>query len=225
MSRYTEKDGKRASILMLFVVMVTFSSFIILVKLGIAPGLEAGHPPEYLLATFLSVGTVLSLLPIMWYFDIVRMPLWFTALLTANLYYYAISMLFGMYLRVYWWGDVAHCISSMCVTAIVFLGLCVVEANTPNHVTLGSIKGILLLELLIGICMGGIWEVMEGYVDIVVGKSYMVYGVWDTLLDLRSDMAGAIFMVILGYILLKSHTPDEICSTTRVCFVRRHKVQ
>jgi hypothetical protein len=221
---YTEEDGKKASLLMLSMIILSFGFFLIMVKLGLAPGLEAGHPPEYLTATFIAVGVVLSALPIMWYFDIVRMPLWFTALLTANLYYYAISMFFGMYLRIVWWGDVAHCVSSVCVCALVFLSLCILQANSPKHVTLGSTKGILVLVLLIGICFGGLWEVMEGYVDIITGTSYMVYGIWDSLMDIRADTGGAIIMVILGYVLLKKHTPEEISSTTKVRLARKKKL-
>lgn len=213
---YSEEEGKKACIIMQLILFASFGFFLIMVELGLAPGLAAGHPPEYLTALFISVGLVLSFIPVMWYFGIVRMPLWFTALLVADLYYFAISMFFGMYLRVFWWGDVAHCISSICVTAIVFLALCILQAHSPKHVTLGDTNGILILVLLISIAFGGLWEVMEGYVDILSGTSYMLYGMWDSLLDIRADVIGAIIMTILGYLLLKKYTPEEISSTTRI---------
>jgi len=216
MREFSEEEGKRASLLGLLIIVASFVSFILMVKMGIAPGLEAGHPSEYLVATFIAVGILMSTLPIMWYFGIVRMPLWFTALLIADMYYYAISMFFGMYLRYIWWGDIGHVASSLCVTAIAFLALCILQSNSPKHVTLGSKAGVLFLVLMIGISLGGIWEVMEGYVDIMTGTPYMSYGIWDNLMDLRADTAGAIIMTALGYFLLRKYTVEEISKTTRI---------
>jgi len=221
MRAYSEEEGKRICLIAILIVALTYGFFLTMTFLELAPGLEAGHPSEYLISTFFAVGSVVMILLLLWYFNIVRMPLWFTALLAFNLYYYSISMFFGMYLRVSWWGDVAHCISSMCVTAVVFLGLCVLESHSPGHVTLGSRKGILAMQLLIGICLGGVWEIMEGYVDIITGTSYMVYGVTDTLYDLRADTAGAIIMVIIGYILLGKYSVRQISDTTRLWFSKK----
>ena len=221
MIAYFEGKDKEACLITLLVIVLSHAFFIATVLSDLAPGLNAGHPPEYLISLFMAVGTVAALLPIMWYFDIVRMPLFFTSLLIINLYYFSISMFFGMYLRIEWWGDVAHCLSSMCVTAVVFLGLCVLQAHSPKHVTLGSNRGFLLLLLFIGISLGGVWEVMEGYVDLITGTSYMIYGVRDSLFDLRADVLGAILMTIIGYLLLRKHTVQEISSTTRIRFLRK----
>ena len=221
MRTYSEEESKRICLIAIAIVALTYGFFLVMTFLELTPGLDAGHPSEYLFSTFIAVGSVVFVLLLMWYFDIVRMPIWFTALLAFNLYYYSISMFFGMYLRVSWWGDVAHCISSMCVTAVVFLGLCVVQAHSPGHVTLGSVKGLLALQFLIGVCLGGVWEIMEGYVDIITGTSYMVYGVRDTLFDLRADTVGTIIMVIVGYFFLKKYTVEQIADTTKVVHVTK----
>jgi hypothetical protein len=221
MRAYSEEESKRICLIAITIVALTYGFFLVMTFLELTPGLDAGHPSEYLFSTFIAVGSVVFVLLLMWYFDIVRMPIWFTALLAFNLYYYSISMFFGMYLRVSWWGDVAHCISSMCVTAVVFLGLCVVQAHSPGHVTLGSVKGLLALQFLIGVCLGGVWEIMEGYVDIITGTSYMVYGVRDTLFDLRADTVGTIIMVIVGYFFLKKYTVEQIADTTKVVHVTK----
>ena len=67
---------------------------------------------------------------------------------------------------------------------------------------------------MISLAFGGIWEVMEGYVDVLVGQSVMVYGDFDTLDDLRADLVGSVIMVILATFIMKGSTAIDVADTT-----------
>lgn len=210
------------SITVLLAEILIFSVMILTIIMGIAPGLDY-HPSEYLIATCVACALLLAVIPLLRITDIVKMPWWFNLLLILDVYIYSISLCLGMYMSVYWWGFFGHVLSTMSVGAVVFLALCIIEKNSPSRITFGSNAGIHCFTLMISLAFGGIWEVMEGYIDIVAGQAYMSYGVFDSLDDLRADLVGSILMVILAEYLLRRKTPEEIAGDTLVHRPKWHK--
>lgn len=222
MTPLTEHQDKVLSLLVLVVEIAVFSGMALTVSQGIAPGLDY-HPSEYLIATCVACALLLAVIPVLRITNLVKMPWWFNMLLILDVYIYSISLCLGMYMSVYWWGFFGHVLSTMSVGAVVFLALCIIEKHSPSRITFGSNAGIHCFTLMISLAFGGIWEVMEGYVDIVAGQAYMSYGVFDSLDDLRADLVGSILMVILAEYLLKLKTPEEIAGDTLVHSPKWHK--
>lgn len=186
------------------------------VTAGLAPGLAAGHPIEYLQTTCLMWMILVLILPILRLIRMIALPLWFVVLIYCDMYLYPLSLCQGWYLDIWWWGDVTHVISAMVVTSIVFMALCLVHARAPSHVSLGSKFGIIAMLLVIGCSFGTIWEVMEGYTDILTGAEYMSYGALDTLGDLNADILGVILMTAMVSALLAKQDPKVIASRIRL---------
>lgn len=189
---------------------------LIYVTLGYAPGLAAGHPMNYLQATCILWGIIVTVLPILRLARIVSLPYWFMALIYADMYMYVISLCCGFYFNYYWWADFTHIISTMVVTSIVFMALCSMQASSPSHVSLGSRGGIIAVTLLIGFSFGAIWEIMEGSTDILANQDYMSYGVLHTMGNLTADMMGAIIMSTITWIMLGHRDANEIASQIRL---------
>ena len=189
------------------------------VTLGYAPGLEAGdegHPMIYLQMTCLLWAIIMTVIPILRLTRAVALPLWFTAIVYGHMYLYVISLCQGMYLDIAWWGDFTHIIASLIVSALVFIGLCLMESRSPKHVTFGSNKGLLVMLFLVAMSFGGIWELMEGFTDFIGGNAYMIYGSTDTVADITADLAGATIMVIIASQILKKQGAEGVASKVRL---------
>lgn len=209
-------DDRILNAIAAILIVISFSVMMILLYGGYAPGIESGHPFEYLRATIVMCTLVSLVIPLLRIAGLVKFPWWFSLIIIGNVYFYAISLFCGFYLDISWWGNTAHAISSMVVGIIVFASLCMIQTYSPGHVNLGSVYSILMLQFIICVAFGGIWEIMEGYTDIIVGKSYMVYGAWDSILDVRSDAAGALIISIMGYFILKKHSVEEVAKSIKL---------
>ena len=213
-SEDTHRD-RILSLVVLAMEWIIFAIMILTLVWDIAPGLDY-HPIEYLISSCVACTLLLTVIPVLRLANVVKMPWWFNMLLILDVYIYIISLCLGMYMSVSWWGFFGHVLSSMSVGGVVFLALCIIEKHSPAHITFGSNAGIHCFTLMISLAFGGIWEVMEGYVDIIAGQAYMSYGVLDTLDDLRADLVGSVLMVILAEYLLRDKTPEEIAGNTLV---------
>jgi len=186
------------------------------VTLGYAPGLDAGHPVEYLQMTCLLWAIIMTVIPILRLTRVIALPLWFSAIVYGHMYLYVISLCQGMYLNVAWWGDFTHIIAGLIVASIVFIGLCLMEARSPGHVTFGSNKGLLFMLFLVAMSFGGIWEMMEGFTDFISGQSYMIYGSTDTVADITADLTGTLIMVTIASMILKKQGAEGVASKVRL---------
>jgi len=185
----------------------------------IAPGLgPEKHPSEYLLISNIAIFLLISVIPVLRLVGVVRMPWWFNFVLTFDVYLYVVSLTCGFYKEpsMEWWGFLGHTCSSLSVGAICFLALCLIAKHSPADLRYGKLPGLLLLLFVISLSFGGIWEVMEGYVDIITGTAYMSYGVFDSLQDLEADALGSLIMVAIAAFLLKDRTPEEVAAGTHL---------
>ena len=206
---------KRVAWAMLIGCPLSFMFISVFSFLGVAPGIEAGHQPIYLIATCIAWAIVSMFLPILRLLRLVSLPSAFLFVVYANMYFYVISLNIGLYLNVSWWGDMGHVISSTIVTTIVFLALCIMEVHSPAHVTFGRRGGMAAMLFFVALSFGGIWEMMEGFADFAGGGSYMVYGASDTMGDLTADLIGVVIVTVCAYWYLGRRTSADICSSIR----------
>ncbi|MBO4357040.1 MAG: hypothetical protein J5813_02580 [Candidatus Methanomethylophilaceae archaeon] len=210
-----DKKERRSAIIKLMVLPIPIIIVLITVLMGIAPGLEAGHPLEYLTATCILWAVFILVLPLLRLLRIFSLPLWFEIILYANIYLYVCGLCYGLYLNVSWWGDMTHVLSSLIVAGFVFLVICLMTTRLPPHTDFGGRKGLTLLLFLVAMSFGGIWEIMEGATDFISGYSYMIYGATDTLGDITADFIGVSLMTMFAYVALGKHDAKEIAKEVR----------
>lgn len=206
---------RRAAWILLIMAPALLAVICAFVVTGLAPGLDAGHPEEYLIATCFAWALISLVIPILRLLNLVSLPPMLIAAIYVNIFFYVLSLCGGLYLNVSWFGDFGHVVSSSIVTCIVFVGLCLIEAHSPAHVTFGNRIGMSIILLLVALSFGGIWEMIEGFTDGVTGNAYMVYGAEDTMGDLSADLIGAIVITLCVYWYLDDHTPGDVSSKVR----------
>ena len=207
---------RRTALMILFLCPLSMIMMYLYVTFWDAPGIEAGHPIEYLQVTCLLWAGIMTIVPILRLAKLVSLPLWFISIMYGHIYLFVVSLCLGLYLNISWWGDFTHIVASIVVTSVVFIGLCLMESRSPNHVTLGSNRGLLLMLFLVTMSFGGIWEMMEGLTDAISGSPYMVYGLTDTIADITADLIGAVITIIIAGFVLKKQTAKEIASKVRL---------
>ena len=207
---------RRIAWAMLILCPLSIMMMFVYVTLGYARGLAAGHPVEYLQLTCVLWAIIMTVLPILRLARLVSLPLWFIVLVYGNMYLYVISLCEGLYFNLLWWPDFTHVISSMVIASIVFIALCCMEAGSPKHVTFGSRGGIIAMTIFAAFSFGAIWEIMEGFTDILTGVDYMSYGALHTMGNLVADMLGVIIMAAVAWLLLSSHEVKDIASKVRL---------
>ena len=215
MNREQDRRERKFALIKLIVLPLPILFVMFLVLEGWAPGLDAGHPSEYLIATCVLWAVIIEVLPLLRLGRIFSLPLWFEAILCANIYFYVAGLCGDLYLNVDWWGDMTHVLSSLIVAGFVFLILCLISANLPSYTNLGGRKGISVLLFLVAMSFGGVWEIMEGMTDFISGRPYMIYGASDTLGDVTADFIGVTIMALISYTVLGSQTPEKIAEGVR----------
>ena len=215
MNQEEDRNERRSACLKLVLLPIPIIIVLITVLMELAPGLEAGHPMEYLVATCILWGVFILVIPILRLARIFSLPLWFECILYANIYLYVCGLCYGLYLDVSWWGDMTHVLSSLIVAGFVFLVICMMTSRTPQHIDFGGRTGISLLLFFIAMSFGGIWEIMEGATDFFAGYSYMVYGATDTLGDITADFIGVSLMTIIAYCIQNKHEAKDIAKQVR----------
>ena len=220
-----EKDRKLTWAFWMGILVITLID-IATVLMDIAPGLGPDkHPPEYLFISNIAIFLLISVIPVLRLLGIVRMPWWFNLLLAFDVYLYVVSLTCGFYKEdsLPWWGFLGHTCSSMSISALSFLALSIVITRSPVDVRYGHTLGFLVILYFVSVAFGGIWEVMEGYVDIVAGTEYMSYGVFDSVQDMVADSLGALIMCVIAGYLLRTRTPADIASSTEIHFRRKQR--
>ncbi|MCL2607993.1 MAG: hypothetical protein FWD92_05520 [Methanomassiliicoccaceae archaeon] len=211
-----EAKERRVAWAMLIICPLSMLAMFTYVTLGHAQGLAAGHPMEYLQMTCVLWAVVMVFIPILRITRMVTLPYWFMAILYFNMYMYVISLCHGMYFDVWWWANFTHVVSSAVVGSIVFMALCLIQAHSPPNVSLGSRGGIVATLILVTFCFGVVWEIMEGFTDILTRMDYMSYGATHTLWNLSADLVGALIMAAIAWIMLGRHSVNEISSEIRL---------
>ncbi|MCL2785706.1 MAG: hypothetical protein FWD81_00575 [Methanomassiliicoccaceae archaeon] len=215
-------DTRERKIAWAMLILCPLSMMIVcaIVTMGYGRGLIY-HPMGYLQVTCILWAVIMLVLPVLRLMRVIALPLWFVVLLYADMYMFVLSLCHGMYFETYlfgiWgWGDITHVISGLVVASIVFMALCLMEAHSPKHVTLGGRGGIAVLVFIIGCAFGAIWEMMEGFTDIISNFDYMSYGGVFTLYDLLADAIGALLMAVVAFVILTRHDARHVASKIRL---------
>jgi hypothetical protein len=185
------------------------------VTAGSAPGL-GGHSMGYLQATCVVWGIIMTVVPIFRLIRLVALPLWFLVIMYADMYMFPVTVCLGMYHDIYWWANTTHVASSMVVAAIILLALCKTASYCPPHVNLGGKGGTIALMAFLSMSTGAIWELMEGFTDIIAGSDYMVYGPVNCIGNLSGDFIGTALMVPIAMYIFTKYSVGEIASKVRL---------
>ena len=210
-----DRRERRLTKIKLVVLPIPFIMILITVLMDLAPGLEAGHPIEYLAATCILWALIIEVLPLLRLLRIFSLPWWFETILYANMYLYVTALCGGLYLNISWWGDMTHVLSSLIVAGFVFLILCFMDSKLPDHASFGGRAGMSLMLFFVAMSFGGIWEIMEGMTDFIAGSAYMQYGADDTLGDITADFTGVLLMTIISYLIMGKRSANDIASEVR----------
>lgn len=173
------------------------------------------HPRIYLQTTCLLWASIMTLLPVARLRRILALPIWFMLILYGDMYIFVTSLLNGLYMELSWWANFTHVVSSLVVSSIVYMALCVMAAHSPSHVVLSK-GAIVMMTFLIGCAFGVIWEVGEGLVEIITKVDYMSYGAVHTLYNLVADVVGAAIMAVIAFCMLRKHDAVYFASKVRI---------
>lgn len=211
-------DDRKLTIAVWLVMAIISAIGVIASFTGAAPGVAPDrHPAEYLVVSNIAIFLLISVIPVLRLLRLAVMPWWFNLILIADVYFYVISLTMGFYLdpSIPWWGFLGHTCSSMAVGGICFLAMCLVSSSS-NNVRFGGNAGLVFMLFFASLSFGGIWEVMESYIDIVSGQAYMSYGMMDSLQDLQADALGSLFICIIATVMLRYRTAEEIAAGTHL---------
>ncbi len=128
--------------------------------------------------------------------------------LIATLFIFAaifLGELGGYYLKFWWWDIVLHTSSGSLLGIVGFLLVFIMnqEKRIQVHMNPGFVA---LFALSFAISIGVIWEIFEFAMDTFFGLNMQKSGLVDTMWDLIVYTLGALVVVILGYLHMKSGT-------------------
>lgn len=205
MSEYTHVH--RAIDTALLIVLPGF--LLILAVLSMSGYSFANFGESYVFLTEVISIIIVAVCPFLRLKGIIRMPYWFIAIVTSDVYIHSVMLFLGFYQNLDWWDHFTHFYSSLVVTMVVFMGLAILEKYILKISLMPKVV-FLSLVFLIGFGFGNIWEVFEWLIDTVFGEAFMQYSVYDTLGDVAMDAAGAFVMTVIGACILHFKSPDEI---------------
>lgn len=200
------KDTHRLDLALSFILPGILVIFALMSYMGLS---VANFGDSYVLATIVVCILAAMVTPVLRYLGIIRMPYWFMAIVTSDIYIHAITLYFGTYQTTAWWDHFTHFYSSLVVSMVVFIGLCILDKYIQK-IDFGGNLLFLTIVFLCGYGFGNIWEIFEWTVDTVFGNAFMQYSVFDTLGDVTIDALGALVMVMIGALILRGRTPADV---------------
>ena len=174
-------------------------------RMGLAIG---QYGDTYIFSTFIVMAIIVVILPIIRYKRWLVFPYWFVAMVSLCIYIYSVPLFLGFFDNLWWWDEFSHWYSSVIVSMIVFLALCLMQYSAKRMYM--SIPVLAFLTFFMGFGFGCVWEVYEGTVDWVFNGSYMSYSVFDSLCDIHMDFLGSLTMAVIGAIVVYRKPIDEM---------------
>lgn len=192
----------------LFILPGTVLVFSALGFLGYNHGVDTAW---YVGFTNIFCAAMITILPIFKRKGWFTAPYWLMMTISLNVMMYGISLFFGLYHYLWWWDGFTHMLSSVLVTMLAFIALCVIEGYT-ERISL-PVPALLLTAFLIGVGIGNAWEMFEGLVDFIVSSNHMqdIYAL-DTITDIAMDTVGALIMTVMGAAILRRRNAFEVIS-------------
>jgi hypothetical protein len=72
------------------------------------------------------------------------------------------------------------------------------------------------MTIMVGLSFGAVWEIMEGFTDIISQYDYMSYGAVHSLGNLTADMIGTFLMGGIALIILSKYGEEHVASSIRL---------
>jgi hypothetical protein len=127
----------------------------------------------------------------------------------------------GYYRKFYHWDTVLHTLSGGMLSSF---GFCIIDIiNKSKKINLGLSDWFMsFFSFCFAIMLDTLWEIIEFIMDMFIDlnmQQYILpngtvlvghYAIVDTMKDLIVDVLGALFICIIGYILLKRHRNEMI---------------
>ena len=139
----------------------------------------------------------------------VRIPHGFETLAVIFLY---MSLFLGetqsYYTRFWWWDLVLHSGSAFLLGILGFLMVYVLNERKEVDLDMKP-KFIALFAFMFAVSIGALWEIFEYGMDQVFGLNMQKSGLQDTMWDLIVDVAGAVFISILGWGYINNREEDS----------------
>lgn len=170
----------------------------------------AVYSDTYVAATQVVMAALTVILPAIRYTRRLVFPYWFIFIINGNIYLYCIPLFLGYYDTIWWWDEFAHWMSTILVTLIVFIALCLIQYLAKRVYMPAGV--MCFLTLVGGFALGNIWEIMEGTIDWLFGGDYMQHWIADTLEDIHMDFVGSMTMTIIAYFVLRRTSIEELVS-------------
>lgn len=200
------RDTRKIDLALSFALPGVLVIFALMSYMGLS---VANFGDSYVLATILVCILAAMVAPVLRFMGVIRMPYWFIAIITSDIYIHAITLYFGTYQTTAWWDHFTHFYSSLVVSMIVFIGLCILDKYIMK-IDFGGNFLFLAMVFMCGYGFGNIWEIFEWTIDTVFGNAFMQYSIFDTLGDVTIDALGALVMVIIGAFILHGRTPTDV---------------
>ncbi len=201
----TVEQQRKTDLALVFLLPIGLLVVFVLSRMGFAIG---NNGDTYIAATHIVIACVTTIPPLIRYTRMLVLPYWFIAIVTINIYAYGIPLFLGFYDNIWWWDEFAHCMSSMLVTMVVFMALCIIDAVADNVVMSPAV--LCFLTFIGGFALGNIWELFEGTVDWVFGGDFMQYFIQDTLGDIHMDFVGTLLMTAVAAYILRTMDVDAM---------------
>lgn len=109
------------------------------------------------------------------------------------------------YFTYFWWWDVVlHTASGMLLGLAGFTLVYVLNKEKRSQLQLSPLF-LAIFSFVFAVAIGAIWEIIEFSLDQAFGTNLQKSGLVDTMWDLIVDVAGALFISVIGYFYIKSH--------------------
>ena len=113
------------------------------------------------------------------------------------------------YERFWWWDAALHTTSGglLGILGVLLVYILNKQPRIDIHMTPAFIS---IFAFMFAVAMGALWEIFEFAMDSFFGMNMQKSGLVDTMWDLIVDAAGALFVAIAGYIVMKTRSESFV---------------
>ncbi len=137
---------------------------------------------------------------------ILTLPGPFTVLIVLAVFLHTLGVLYSLYDHLAHYDTMTHFLSSVAVTACIFLTLMCYHVLNDRISFSGAYLGVFVALVMLGFSV--YWEFFENIVDVFTGTS-MQYSPFDTTRDMICNTVACFATVVLLQAYMNRHTPES----------------